>query len=309
MYEQIMKFGAYIVDGLREYTRPVMVYIPPNAELRGGAWAVLDPTINPHCMEMFADNTSRGGVLEPEGIVEIKFRLKDIRKAMQRNDPIIQKLKEKLATVTTNLNNCTTPPPTIDERTPIEAELLTREHQLESMYHQVAVHFADLHDTPERMLEKNCIHEIVSWRNSRRFFYWRLKRRLLEQQIRKEILETQPGLDVRQVDAMLRRWFVEDKGPTESYLWDNDKEAAAWLESQASNENSVLVRNMSCVKSDAVVSRIKEALVTCPGVRLDAVLEIAHRLQPQERAELQRSLQQLETPAQETRTDSSSSSP
>ena len=93
MYEQIIKFGAFIVDGLREYTRPVIVYIPPNGELRGGAWAVVDPMINPRHMEMFADNTSRGGVLEPEGIVEIKFRNKDLVKTMHRNDPVIQNLK------------------------------------------------------------------------------------------------------------------------------------------------------------------------------------------------------------------------
>lgn len=93
MYEQIMKFGAYIVDGLREYTRPIVVYIPPYGELRGGAWAVVDPMINPRHMEMFADNTSRGGVLEPEGIVEIKYRNKDIVKTMHRNDSVIHNLK------------------------------------------------------------------------------------------------------------------------------------------------------------------------------------------------------------------------
>lgn len=97
MYEQIMKFGAYIVDGLREYKRPVFIYIPPNGELRGGAWAVVDATINPRYMEMFADNTSRGGVLEAEGIVEIKYRTKDIIKTIHRNDTIAQSLKEKLA--------------------------------------------------------------------------------------------------------------------------------------------------------------------------------------------------------------------
>lgn len=36
MYEQVVKFGALIVDGLREYKKPVFVYLPPNAELRGG---------------------------------------------------------------------------------------------------------------------------------------------------------------------------------------------------------------------------------------------------------------------------------
>ncbi len=76
MYEQVIKFGAYIVDALREYRQPVMIYIPPNGELRGGAWVVVDPTINERYMEMYADNESRGGVLEPEGTVEIKYRAK-----------------------------------------------------------------------------------------------------------------------------------------------------------------------------------------------------------------------------------------
>lgn len=91
MYEQIVKFGAYIVDGLREYKQPIIIYIPPNGELRGGAWAVVDPTINSRYMEMYADNDSRGGVLEPEGIVEIKFRKKDLLKTIHRIDPEVSK--------------------------------------------------------------------------------------------------------------------------------------------------------------------------------------------------------------------------
>lgn len=37
-------------------------------------------------MEMYADEESRGGVLEPEGTVEIKFRRKDRKKMMKRCD-------------------------------------------------------------------------------------------------------------------------------------------------------------------------------------------------------------------------------
>lgn len=61
MYDQVLKFGAYIVDGLREYQQPVLVYIPPQGELRGGSWVVIDPTINPRHMEMYADRESRYG--------------------------------------------------------------------------------------------------------------------------------------------------------------------------------------------------------------------------------------------------------
>lgn len=44
-------------------------------------------------VEMYADPMARGGVLEPEGIVEIKFRAPDLVKAMHRLDPVIARIK------------------------------------------------------------------------------------------------------------------------------------------------------------------------------------------------------------------------
>ena len=49
-----------------EMVRLVSEALPPRGELRGGAWVVVDPTINPDMMELYADETSRGGILEPE---------------------------------------------------------------------------------------------------------------------------------------------------------------------------------------------------------------------------------------------------
>lgn len=65
-------------------SQPVFVYIPCGAELRGGAWVVVDSQINPVAVEMYADPGARGGVLEPEGIVEIKFREGELVRAMHR---------------------------------------------------------------------------------------------------------------------------------------------------------------------------------------------------------------------------------
>ena len=76
MYGEVLKFGAQIVDALVDYKQPVFIYIPPEGELRGGSWVVVDPSINPDVMEMYADQDSRGGILEPAGIVEVKFRSK-----------------------------------------------------------------------------------------------------------------------------------------------------------------------------------------------------------------------------------------
>ncbi|KAK6034262.1 carboxyl transferase domain protein [Cooperia oncophora] len=61
MFEMVLKFGAHIVDALRQYRRPVIIYIPCQGELRGGAWVVLDSKINPGFISMVADKESRGG--------------------------------------------------------------------------------------------------------------------------------------------------------------------------------------------------------------------------------------------------------
>lgn len=54
----------------------------------------------------------------------------------------------------------------------------------------------------------------MPWRKSRCIFYWRLKRLLYEDQVKKEIMKSQQNLNESQVRAMVRRWFVEDKGTT-----------------------------------------------------------------------------------------------
>ncbi|XP_069684928.1 acetyl-CoA carboxylase isoform X2 [Periplaneta americana] len=292
MYEQIMKFGAYIVDGLHDYNQPILIYIPPNGELRGGAWAVVDTTINPRHMEMYADPESRGGVLEPEGIVEIKFRAKDLVKTMHRVDPVILSTKAELQS----------PNSSPEQKALLERQISDREKFLTPMYHQVAVHFADLHDTPERMQEKGTIMDVVPWRNSRRILYWRLRRLLLENQVKTQMLNIQPNLGMGQAEAMLTRWFVEDKGTTVAYQWENNEEVVSWLLQQLSEEGktqSVVANNLRCVKKDAIIQQIKSSLEECPDVALDAVVEIVQHLAPHQRTEALRTLTHLESISKE----------
>lgn len=68
------------------------------------------------------------------------------------------------------------------------------------------------------MLEKGCINEIVTWRESRKWFYWRLKRLILEDRLVKQILTAQGNLQFEEAKSMLNRWFLEDKGATEVTL-------------------------------------------------------------------------------------------
>jgi len=61
MYDKVLKQGSKIVDSLSAYKQPVFVYIVPNGELRGGAWVVLDPSINSEQVEMYANIDARAG--------------------------------------------------------------------------------------------------------------------------------------------------------------------------------------------------------------------------------------------------------
>ncbi|KAK1331292.1 hypothetical protein QTO34_009243 [Cnephaeus nilssonii] len=290
MYDQVLKFGAYIVDGLRECSQPVMVYIPPHAELRGGSWVVIDPTINPRHMEMYADRESRASVLEPEGTVEIKFRKKDLVKTMRRLDPVYIHLAERLGT----------PELSAAERKELENKLKEREEFLLPIYHQVAVQFADLHDTPGRMQEKGVINDILDWKTSRTFFYWRLRRLLLEDLVKKKIHNANPELTDGQVQAMLRRWFVEVEGTVKAYIWDNNKDLVEWLEKQLTEEDgvrSVIEENIKYISRDYALKQIRSLVQANPEVAMDSIVHMTQHISPTQRAEVVRILSTMDSPS------------
>lgn len=166
MFEMVLKFGAWIVDALQTYTQPVIIYLPPFGELRGGAWAVLDTQINPTCITMLADSNSRGGVLEANGIVEIKFREKDLSVLLKKCDEKTAKLEEELISFKNNKieNNQ-------QKKKELQQEYEKRKEKLLPVCRAAAVRFADLHDTTARMIAKGAIHDEVAWQNTRNYFY------------------------------------------------------------------------------------------------------------------------------------------
>lgn len=167
MYDEVLKYGSKIVDGLSSYKQPIFVYIVPNGELRGGAWVVLDPSINPTHMQMFADVDARAGVLEPEGIVEIKMRKDKLLSLMERTDP----------TYAAYLKASKDQASSAEERSAANSELAKRESDLMPTYKQVALLYADLHDRTGRMEAKGCAKP-VQWKNARRYFHWAVRAQL-----------------------------------------------------------------------------------------------------------------------------------
>uniref|UniRef100_A0A8C4NMB0 acetyl-CoA carboxylase n=1 Tax=Dicentrarchus labrax TaxID=13489 RepID=A0A8C4NMB0_DICLA len=278
MYDQILKFGAYIVDALHGFHQPVLVYIPPHAELRGGSWVVIDPTINPLCMELYADRESRGGVLEAEGTVEIKFRRKDLLKTMRRLDSVYASLVEQLGKELSD-KQCKE----------LESKLKAREEFLLPIYHQVAVQFVELHDTPGRMQEKGVITDILDWKNVRTFFYWRLRRLLLEQVVKCEILQANKDLSDGHMQSMLRRWFVETEGTVKAYLWDNNQAVVEWLEKHLSEEDgarSAIRENIKYLKRENTLKQIRSLVQANPDVAMDCIIHMSQNITPSQRAKL-----------------------
>ncbi|KAM4709981.1 acetyl-CoA carboxylase 2 isoform 2-T2 [Discoglossus pictus] len=289
MYDQVLKFGAYIVDSLREFKQPVLVYIPPYAELRGGSWVVIDPTINPLYMELYADKESRGGVLEAEGTVEIRFRRKDLIKTMRRIDAEYAQIVEQLGT----------PELSDIKRKELEKKLKAREELLLPIYHQVAVKFADLHDTPGRMQEKGVITDVLEWKDARTFLYWRLRRLLLEEVVKREILEANSELSDIHIQSMLRRWFMENEGAVKAYLWDNNQVVVEWLEKHLQEEDgtrSAIRENIKYLQRDYALKHIRGLVQANPEVAMDCIVHMTQQITPAQRAQLAKLLTTMDNP-------------
>ncbi len=126
-----------IVESLRTYPSPVFVYLPPHAELRGGAWVVIDPAINSDHMEFFCTpDTCRGGVLEPEGTVEIKYRNHELLATMNRLDDECRRLVAELAATKANS------PQTFGAAKELQEQLRQRQQHLMPIYQQVGWKYA-----------------------------------------------------------------------------------------------------------------------------------------------------------------------
>jgi biotin carboxylase/acetyl-CoA carboxylase carboxyltransferase component/biotin carboxyl carrier protein len=246
MFDEILKFGSMIVDNLRHYEHPVFVYLPPFAQLRGGAWVVLDSQINKSVIEMYAAPEARGGVLEAEGTAEIKFKKDQLIKSMRRLDTkLVSMYAERDAAIAefnktlkadgkaevdfddpqtgTKSKNATYSDSVLTKIAALYNQIVARQELLLPYYHTVGAHFCDLHDTPGRMKAKGVIREIVNWAGSRQYFYWRLRRRLVEDTLVRDILralkgplqglETKPeDLDTQWARALsyVRSWQAED---------------------------------------------------------------------------------------------------
>ena len=224
MYDSVLKYGSMIVDALVEFKQPVIVYIPKKAELRGGAWVVVDPTINENVMEMWCDETARGGVLEASGAASIKFRSNDQIATAHRLDPVLIELDDELSKVKSSAP--------IDEslQKSILDKIKQREKLILPVYSQLATEFADAHDRPGRMVAKGVVQGVVSWSKARGFFALRLRRLLREFELAKKIVDDRSEVTLAEARALLQTLYQES-GEALKNAWSDDVAVQNWMDS------------------------------------------------------------------------------
>ncbi|GAV59283.1 CPSase_L_chain domain-containing protein/Biotin_lipoyl domain-containing protein/Carboxyl_trans domain-containing protein/Biotin_carb_C domain-containing protein/CPSase_L_D2 domain-containing protein/ACC_central domain-containing protein [Cephalotus follicularis] len=233
LFEGILQAGSTIVENLRTYKQPVFVYIPMMGELRGGAWVVVDSRINSDHIEMYADPTAKGNVLEPEGMIEIKFRTKELLECMGRLDHRLINLKAELQEAKSNGD-----PGMVDS---LQQQIRVREKQLLPVYTQIATKFAELHDTSIRMAAKGVITKVVDWGSSRSFFYRRLRRRISEGSLVKTVTDAAGDrLSHKSAMAFIKEWFLDsDIGRGREDAWLNDDAFFKWKDDPSNYEERI----------------------------------------------------------------------
>ena len=291
MFDQVLKFGSAIVDQLVDFRQPVFVYIPPLAELRGGAFVVVDSHINSEVMEMYADPLARAGVLEPPGVVAIKFREGDRKAAMQRCDPLLQTLVRSRDDADDDV-----------QRKEAEKRVQAREKLLRTPFQQVAEEFADLHDRAERMQAVGAIRRIVPLAQARVFFYWRLRRRLLEMQLTREVGEV-AHCSTERAKERIETWFWQDHKRSGNHCnvdwnvdpkadsncekndgrlhsppqadWDDDELVTKWIEKERSQ--SIQTR-MEALSKQTIRNHILDLGSKNPDTVAEGVLDLLAKL-------------------------------
>jgi len=212
MFGEVLKYGSMIVDALVEYKQPVTIYIPPNGELRGGAWVVLDPKINIEQIEMFADVEARGGILEPPAAAEVLFKKdKHTVEMMHRCDDKLKELDARQA-----------------KGEDVAKDVKAREKLLLPVYQQVATQYCDLHDRAPRMKSVGVIREGLKWEESREYLHWRIRRRTQENSIARQLMRAVPNMSYATAMAAVTD-LCKDVAAAAA-AGGEDKAVALWIE-------------------------------------------------------------------------------
>lgn len=136
----------------------------------------------------------------------------------------------------------------------------------------------------------------MPWKKARILLYWRLRRLLLEDRIESQIQDLRSDLNHGQVGAMLRRWFIEDKGASEGHLWEDNKTAVEWLSGQLDGtcKRPVVLENIRSLCRDNVLNQASTLMEEYPDLAVDSIVHLLQHMNASQRAEAIRAISKLE---------------
>jgi acetyl-CoA carboxylase / biotin carboxylase 1 len=224
-------------------------------------------------MEMYADEDARGGVLEPEGIVNIKYRRDKQLETMARLDPTYAQLRAQLAEKDLSA----------EQTSELKLKLTEREKTLGPVYMQIALQFADLHDRAGRMEAKGTIRMPLRWQNARRFFYWRLRRRLSEEVLLKRLASAAANAATNVTSAankesniaLLKSWT----GFLDAEFDKDDRKVAEWYEGHRKD----IYGKIDALKTEGVSQKVAELLMSNKEGGLKGIREVLSLVPTSER--------------------------
>jgi len=276
LFDGVLQNGSRIVEALRIYKNPIYIYLPPKCELRGGAWVVLDTKINPERIEMYADTTARGGVLEPEGMVEIKYRDSQLIKTIHRLDPVVQALKREEGSPSIN--------PAVKHGN--ESAIQARQQALLQPYRSVAVGFADMHDKAERMRAKGIVRKVVPWKHARRFFYWRLKKEVVEDALAHAVQSTRDSMSFKECKKLIASWFTEydSSANVESPMttWEQEVQELQKFVRWSEAESKAIQSRIEMMRAESATRVLKHFMTSEMGpvkALMEAISQVSQNLQ------------------------------
>ena len=185
-----------------------------------------------------------------------RYRLKDIAATMRREDPDLVKLAAAHAAESDSA-----------KKAEIIKAMKLREGKILPIYQQIAVQFADLHDTPGRMAAAGVIKQQVNWDRSRSYFYWRLRRRLAEFQIRRQVCKYDPSLTPVQASATLEAWFVESGMPAED--WKESRKVLSWI----ADKQQYLRQKLDDLRIASAATKAADLAMSCPEGAAQGVVQ------------------------------------
>lgn len=222
---------------------------------------------------MYADEDARGGVLEPEGIVNIKYRRDKQLETMARLDATYAELRAQASDKSLSA----------EQTSEVKLRMTEREKTLGPVYLQIALQFADLHDRAGRMEAKGTIRMPLRWQNARRFFYWRLRRRLSEEVLLKRLASAAPTAASNVTSAAqkennlarLKSWT----GMLDAEFDKDDRKVAEWYEGHRKD----VYAQIDAVKAEGISQKVAELLMSNKDGGLKGVREVLSLVPTSER--------------------------